>query len=162
MESVQWSAVDFVARLACVLSISNNLSPAPTFFFAYRDRVKVESISQSYLLAGVVNCSTWFVYGSLVRDASLISANGVAAVLLLGYVFALNAINTHWRAALKFLYAFFALLAVLRLLGSPASLGQLGCALTILQSFALASGLVSYPSTHSPRPPLSDRKTVNS
>lgn len=90
--SYSW-CVDFIARLACVLTICNNLSPAPTFFFAYTNKVKVESITLSYLLSGVINCSTWFVYGSIVGDASIIFANGAAAILLMAYVFALNAIN---------------------------------------------------------------------
>ncbi len=142
--SYAW-CVDFIARLACVLTICNNLSPAPTFLFAYRSSVKVESISQSYLLSGVINCSTWFIYGTFVQDPSIIFANGVAAVLLLAYMFALNAINDHWKLALKFLYMFLVLLVLLRLFGNASSLGQLGCALSILQSFALASGLVGIP-----------------
>lgn len=140
--SYSW-CVDFIARLACVLTICNNLSPAPTFFFAYTNKVKVESISQGYLLSGVINCSTWFIYGSIVGDASIIFANGAAAILLMSYVFALNAINSHWRNALKYFYIFLIFLVLLRVFGNANSLGQLGCGLTFIQSFALASGLVS-------------------
>ena len=89
--------LDFIARLACTLSIANTLSPAPTFIFALKNKVKVESISSFYLTTGLISTIIWLMYGSKKRDMSLILSNGAALALLLLYIFFLHYLNSHWK-----------------------------------------------------------------
>lgn len=105
--------LDFIARLACILSIANTLSPAPTFFFAFKNHVKVQSISSAYLTTGLINAIIWVLYASKKRDLSLLLANGAGLTLSLLYIFSLHYLNSHWKHALSILYfSLFSLIAL--------------------------------------------------
>ena len=134
--------LDFIARLACTLSIANTLSPAPTFMFAFKNKVKIESISSAYLTTGLIGSIIWLMYGSKKKDTSLILANGAALTLFLLYIFILYSLNSHWKRALPILYFSLFSLMVLAMLASSYFLGQLGALLNILQTVVMASSLV--------------------